>query len=216
MQCTGAPIPTWLTSTRGSSYRFVTVVAINNPVEGSSTSRSTSSERRQQAGRERERVAGMQRDLGSGNRPGPRAPHPARARHVSGAQGGAAAETRRRCRLEGRYMSRWQVRRGQAGDMGDALSSAPSRACGVLGHERETRQARDEIRVDGDAGDQEGLGCLSVCRAVVLDAAEGRQCLAGGSASGRRRAVCLWKKATRHMTRPDKTATADCGLNRVH
>jgi hypothetical protein len=52
------------------------------------------------------------------------APHPgARALHVLRAQGGAAAETRPRRRLEGRdkngggYVSRWQVRRAQAAGM---------------------------------------------------------------------------------------------------
>jgi hypothetical protein len=82
------------------------------------------------------------------------APHPgARALHVLRAQGGAAAETRPRRRLEGRdkngggYVSHWQVRRAQAAGMAEMRCQVRRRRrrrgedrC--LG--RETRQARNK------------------------------------------------------------------------
>jgi hypothetical protein len=74
------------------------------------------------------------------------APHPgARALHVLRAQGGAAAETRPRRRLEGRdkngggYVSRWQVRRAQAAGMAGMAGMAEMR-CQVRRRRRRRRR----------------------------------------------------------------------------
>jgi hypothetical protein len=86
--------------------------------------------------------------------PGLQAERLIRALHVLRAQGGAAAETRPRRRLEGRdkngggYVSRWQVRRGQAAGMAEMRCQVRRRRRRRGGEDRclgrETGQARNK------------------------------------------------------------------------